>query len=191
MYSVVEFDTSRMEDYFQIFEKDVSSSVVCYCTQWNMTQEEIDRKILEPVIHNKAPLSRVSREVAEEMIYADKIHGFLAYEDKVPVGWCNCDDKSHYTFLARHVPAGAEEKHIKSIVCLKVVREKDFYQVGSALVESVCQASKAEGYSFIEVYPNEGAMICADFDRTLQVYLANGFELLSMQDGAGILRKRL
>lgn len=85
MYSVVRFDKSRMEDFFRIFDKDVSDGVVCYCTQWNMTQEEIDRRILEPVINNRAQLSQTSREVAEEMIRADKIHGYLDYEDKVPV----------------------------------------------------------------------------------------------------------
>ena len=84
-----------------------------------------------------------------------------------------------------------EEKKVKSIVCLKVARDKDFFQVGSALLESVCKLSKEEGYSFIEVYPHEGAMICADFDSALQLYLANGFQLRSMKNGEAVLRKEL
>ena len=191
MYYVVGFDKSRAGDYFRIFDQENSGSVVCYCTQWNMTQEEIDRRIIEPVKNNVAQLSQISRDVAVEMVCADKIHGYLAYEGQLPVGWCNCDDKGNYSFLARHVSAGSEKEKIKSIVCLKVAEDKDFFEVGSALLESVCKLSKAEGYSFIEVYPHEGAMICADFDRALQLYLANGFELLSMKNCEAILQKKL
>ena len=192
MYYVVEFDKTRTEDYLCFFDQANSGSVVCYCTHWNMTQEEIDRRIIEPVKNNVAQLPQVSREVAVEMIDADKMHGYLAYEGKAPVGWCNCNDKRNYIFLARHVLAEVEEeKKVKSIVCLKVARDKDFFQVGSALLESVCKLSKEEGYSFIEVYPHEGAMICADFDSALQLYLANGFQLRSMKNGEAVLRKEL
>ena len=41
-----------------------------------MTQEEIDRRIIEPVKNNVAQLSQIAREVAVEMIHADKIHGY-------------------------------------------------------------------------------------------------------------------
>ena len=192
MYYVVEFDKTRTEDYLCFFNQANSGSVVCYCTHWNMTQEEIDRRIIEPVKNNVAQLPQVSREVAVEMIDADKMHGYLAYEGKAPVGWCNCNDKRNYIFLARHFLAEVEEeKKVKSIVCLKVARDKDFFQVGSALLESVCKLSKEEGYSFIEVYPHEGAMICADFDSALQLYLANGFQLRSMKNGEAILQKEL
>ncbi len=192
MYCVVGFDKSRLEDYFRIFDQDSSgSSVVCYCTQWNMTQEEIDTRIIEPVKNNIAQLSQISREVAVEMIHADKIHGYLAYEGKFPVGWCNCDDKANYVFLARHISKKPEKEKIKSIVCLKVVRKKSFFEVGSALLDSVCRLSKVEGYSFIEVYPHEGAMICTDFDSALQLYTANGFKLLSMKNGEAVLRKKI
>ncbi len=191
MYSIVEFDKSRIKDYLCFFDKANSGSVVCYCTLWNMTQKEIDRKILEPVIRNEAKLFQSARKAAIEMIDAEKMHGYLAYEGKTPVGWCNCDDKGNYTFLARHVPAGPGKEKTKSIVCLKVTEDKDFFEVGSALLETVCKSSKAEGYSCIEVYPHEGAMICSDFGDSIQLYQANGFELLSMNNGAAVLRKGL
>ena len=191
MYYVVRFDKSRSEDYFRIFDQAGSGSVVCYCTHWNMTQEEIDTRIIELVKNNVAQLSQISREVAVEMIHADKIHGYLAYEGTSPVGWCNCDDKSNYSFLARHISKEPEKDKIKSIVCLKVVEENDFFEVGSALLESICKLSKAEGYSFIEVYPHEGAMICTDFDSALQLYRANEFKLLSIKNGEAVLPKEL
>ena len=191
-YSVIEFDKSRINDYLCMFDRENSGSVVCYCTHWNMTQEEIDKRIMEPVKNNLTNLRQASREVAVEMINANKIHGYLVYEGKAPVGWCNCNDKRNYIFLARHVLAEVEEeKKVKSIVCLKVARDKDFFQVGSALLESVCKLSKEEGYSFIEVYPHEGAMICAEFDSTLQLYQANGFEMVRMNNGEAVLRKEL
>ena len=191
MYYIVGLDKSRTEDYLRIFDQDSSGSVVCYCTQWNMTQEEIERRIIEPVKNNVAQLSQISRDIAVEMICANKIQGYLAYEDNVPVGWCNCDDKGNYSFLARHVSAGSEKENIKSIVCLKVVEEKGFFEVGSALLEVVCRLSKSEGYSFVEVYPHEGAMICTEFDSAMQLYLENGFKLLSLKNGGAVLRKEL
>lgn len=191
MYDVIKFDQSRTDDYLRFFDPANSGSVVCYCTHWNMTEEEIERRIMDPVRNNEARLPEISREIAEELIGADKIHGYWAYECETPVGWCNCDDKRNYIFLARHVKVEAEEEKIKSIVCLKVDSEKDFFQVGSSLLEAVCRLSKAEGYSFIEAYPHEGAMICDDFDRAMQLYQANGFKLLSMKNGEAVLRKKL
>ena len=47
MHYIVKFDKSRIEDYLCIFDQDNSESVVCYCTQWNMTQEEIDEEVSE------------------------------------------------------------------------------------------------------------------------------------------------
>ena len=72
-----------------------------------------------------------------------------------------------------------------------MVREKDYFEVGSELLKSVCKLSKAEGYSFIEVYPHEGAMICTDFDSAIQLYQGNGFKLLSKKNGEAVLRKEL
>lgn len=190
-YSVIEFDKSRINDYLCMFDRENSGSVVCYCTQWNMTQEEIDKRIMEPVKNNVANLWQASREVAAEMINANKIHGYLAYEGDDPVGWCNCDDPKNYIFLARHVKARNVEEKVKSIVCLKVAKGKDFLQVGSALLASVCEFSKEAGYSVIEVYPNEGAMLCAGFESTVELYLANGFEFVSLKDGEAVLRKKL
>ena len=191
MYHIVRFDKSQTKDYLHIFDQNSLGSFVCYCTHWNMTQEEIDTRIVEPVEKNVAPLSQILRKIAVEMIHADKIHGYIAYEGESPVGWCNCDDKGNYSFLARHVLSGPEKEKIKSIVCLKVTDGKDFFEVGSALLESACKLSKAEGYSFIEVYPHKSAMICTDFDNALQLYRANGFKLLSIKNGEAILRKEL
>ena len=187
---VVKFDKSRAQDCLSIFDKDNSAGIVCYCTHWNMTREDIEQRILEPVKKNEVKLPKICREIAEELIYTGKTHGYLVYEDSLPVGWCNCDDKQNYIFLARHVRAETEEK-IKSIVCLKVLREKNFLQVGSVLIKAICKYAKEEGYEFIEAYPHKGAMICADFDNTMQLYLLNGFQLVSLENGEAVLRKKL
>lgn len=191
MYKIVEFDKSRAEDYLIFFDKESPNGVVCYCTQWNMTQAEIDERIISPIKENQSTLSQISREVAREMIREDKIHGYLAYEETSPVGWCNCDDKGNYAFLARHVAPGAEKGKIKSIVCLKVIGERNFLEVGTELLRTICEKSRSEGYSFIEVYPHKGAMTCADFGEAIQLYQDNGFQQLSLKDGEAVLRKKL
>ena len=188
---VVELDPSRVEDYLRLFDPDSKEGVVCYCTRWNMTQEEIDTKIMEPAKKNVAPLAQISREIAAEMVRAGKIRGYLAYEDGVPVGWCNCADKKSYTFLARHVTAGDEEEGIKSIVCMKVIPEKNFFRVGSALLDSVIKQAREEGYSFIEAYPNMNDTLCTTFGRNMHLILLYAFSLLSWNDGGTVWRKEL
>jgi hypothetical protein len=188
---VVALDPSRVEDYLSLFDPDSANGVVCYCTRWNMTQEEIDRRIMEPVKKNEAQLAQISREIAAEMVRSGKIQGYLAYENGVPVGWCNCADKKSYTFLARHVTAGDEEEKIKSIVCMKVIPEKNFFRVGSALLAATIKQAREEGYSCIEAYPNRNDTLCVDFGRTMHLYVLHAFSLLSWHDGGTVWRKEL
>ena len=188
---VVALDPSRVEDYLSLFDPDSANGVVCYCTRWNMTQEEIDRRIIEPVKKNEAQLGQISREIAAEMVRSGKIQGYLAYEDGMPVGWCNCADKKSYTFLARHVTAGDEEEKIKSIVCMKVIPEKNFFRVGSALLDSVIKQAREEGYSFIEAYPNMNDTLCTTFGGNMHLILLYAFSLLSWHDGGTVWRKEL
>ena len=101
MYDVVKFDKSRIEDYLRIFDQASSGSVVCYCTHWNMTQEEIDNKIMEPVKNNVAPLSQISCEVAVERINK-KLYGSIRcmgeYEYSSPL-------VAKVTFLSANFPS--------------------------------------------------------------------------------------
>lgn len=189
---VAELEPSRVEDYLSLFDPDSANGVVCYCTRWNMTREEIDRRIMEPVKKNEAQLGQISREIAAEMVRSGKIQGYLAYENGVPVGWCNCANKKSYTFLARHVTAGDEEEEkIKSIVCMKVIPEKNFFRVGSALLASAIKRAREEGYSFIEAYPNSNDTLCTTFGRSMHLYLLYAFSLLSWNDGGTVWRKEL
>ena len=82
------------------------------------------------------------------------------------------------TFVS--VAAGARRNIVKN-------ERNDSYWIP----KSVCRMSKSEGYSFIEVYPHEGAMICTDFDSAMQLYRANGFKSLSKKNGEAVLRKEL
>jgi hypothetical protein len=156
-----------------------------------MTDDEIESKIIAPVRNNTMQLNQSARKAAADLINKGKIHGYLAYEDGVPVGWCNCDDKSNYAFLARHVaPTFAKEK-IYSIVCIKVFKENAFQQVGSAFIDVVCKTAKTDGYISVEAYPYEGAMICADYSDTVQLYLSNGFQEIKRQGEGIVFRKVL
>lgn len=190
MYQIVLFDKTRIEDYLQAFEKASSGSVVCYCTHWNMTEEEIENKIIAPVKNNTMQLNQSARKVAERMINDGKICGYLAYKNGVPVGWCNCDDKSKYIFLARHVQSTTAEKKVKSIVCIKAFDDEDFNQVGSAILDTVCKEARTEGYVCIEAYPYKGAMVCADYGDVVKLYLSNGFQKIKKQ-GEGIVFQKM
>lgn len=191
MIKVVRFNKSRAEDYLQAFEKASHGSVVCYCTHWSMTEDEIESKIIVPVRSNTMQFNQSAKKMAEELIVHEKIHGYLAYKDGVPVGWCNCDDKSNYMFLARHIQPTTGDKQIKSISCIKKFGDNDFQEVGSAILDTVCKEARIEGYVCIEVYPHKGAMTCVDYEDVVKLYLSNGFREIKRQGEGIVLEKKL
>ena len=92
------------------------------------------------------------RKYAVKLLDDGEIHGYLAYDGGLAVGWCNAADMDSY---AGFVPDLARRNicgKTVSIVCFEIAPEYRGMGIASAFIEKVCSDAKADGYVAVEGY---------------------------------------
>jgi GNAT superfamily N-acetyltransferase len=110
-------------DYFDFFDNrafsDNAEWSCCYCTYFHMN-EESEREVGDAVKADggKDALRRALRSSAERLIAENTLHGYLAYADGIPVGFCNANDKAAY---ARHInDISGDGGRTKAVACFVI-----------------------------------------------------------------------
>lgn len=188
----------NLQDYFDFFENTAFCDLprhVCYCTRWNMTEQEMIDQIRSPVASNQCDLRSASRAAAEKLISKHSLRGYLAYVDGKVVGWCNANDKKSYKFLGADVEINETASNldkIKSIACFEVAPGYQALGVASELLSYVCEDAKKDGYTLVEGYPAEHSMpdpvSCAILKH---IYEKMGFKEITEGRKNGIYQKRI
>ena len=108
-------------DYLDFFDNraftDNNPNGPCYCTSPNQDEENIKQMVSE---FKDFGIKQTLRKYAEEMLKMNMIHGYLAYDGDLSVGWCNAADIDSY---AGFVPDFARENvcgKTISIVCFEI-----------------------------------------------------------------------
>ena len=133
-------------DYLDFFDHraftDDNPNGPCYCTSPNQEKEQIEKMVSEFKTYG---VKETLRKYAIKMLDKNQIHGYLAYDGDLPVGWCNAADMESY---AGFVPAFARDiisgKTI-SIVCFEIAPEYRGMGIASALIDRVCADAKSRG----------------------------------------------
>ncbi|MBP3610233.1 MAG: GNAT family N-acetyltransferase [Lachnospiraceae bacterium] len=141
------------EAYLDFFDNraftDGNPNGPCYCTSPNQTPEEIKRMVSEFAANG---VKETVRKYAVDLLNAGKIHGYLAFDGDVSIGWCNAADRESYTGF---VPDFARDKAVgrtMSIVCFEIAPEYRGMGLALAFIERVCEDAKAAGYAAVEGY---------------------------------------
>ncbi len=134
-----------------------------------------------------------SRHQASTQIEEGRIHGFLAYEDGKPVGWCNAANRNNYPALHHLMGPGPDKwEKIGSIVCFITASTHRKKGIASHLLNAACKKFSKEGLEFAEAYPIKKPTSAAwDFPGPLSMYLKNGFSTHRDADWYLIVRKGL
>lgn len=157
------------------------ASCYCYCYHANCSSEEW-----------KARTGEQNRQASSQLILEGKMHGFIAYEDNMPIAWCHADLKNNIAGLwdLEEVPSSPEKTG--AIVCFIVAPNHRRKGIATRLLQHVCQDFKEKGYSFIEAYPSaEGSKDSENYHGPLTMYLNCGFERVDPLEGLSVVRKRL
>ena len=176
------FDVTPHDDY--------TEGAKCYCVGWCSDDSE-----------GKDFSSREKRrEYALQYVRDGCIQGYLAYQGDEIVGWCNANTKADclqccsWRRFMGHVPvedcrAGVR---VKSIFCFVVAPEMQRKGIATQLVERVCQDAAADGFDFVEAYPNKKFNdIAHDFMGPLALYKKCGFRRHARAKGIVVMRKAL
>ncbi|HZY46428.1 MAG TPA: GNAT family N-acetyltransferase [Candidatus Bathyarchaeia archaeon] len=134
-----------------------------------------------------------SRREASRQVEENKIHGFLAYENGKPIGWCNAANRNNYPALHFLMGPGPDKwERIGSIVCFVIGSSHRNRGVASRLLNAACEKFSKDKLEFAEAYPVKKPPSSAwDFPGPLSMYLKNGFIAHRDADWYAVVRKRL
>ena len=171
-----------LADYLFFFETDAHADNPhedrCYCVGWCSADHHIDMGFSS---------AEKRRETAVQYIKSGIIQGYLAYEDKKVVGWCNANTKSDCLSCegwlrfkaAVNVTESDSNIKIKSIYCFTIAPEYKRKGIASQLLERVCQDALNEGFDFVEAYPEQNFVdVFSAMSGPLNLYQKNGFEII-------------
>jgi GNAT superfamily N-acetyltransferase len=149
------------EDYVRFFDvtphNEPRHNVKCYCVFW--CGDDCEGKNFS----SKA----ARREYALQYVRSGMLQGYLAYCDGEAVGWCNANTKSDcLTCMGWREMNGKRKGYIpteeltpeirvKSVFCFAIAPELRRKGIASQLLERVCRDAAADGFDFVEAYPEK------------------------------------
>jgi adenylate kinase family enzyme/GNAT superfamily N-acetyltransferase len=184
------------EDYMDFFINraytDHPDWAGCCCMHFHACKEIDDDYEVVSKNENHDDLEFV-RSWAKKYVLEGKLQGYLAYSDGVPVGWCNANDKGNFTALRHNVKPELWEEptgKAKSVVCFCIAPDYRSQGIASRLLERVCADAEAQGYEYVEAYPQVGSSdIYVNHHGSDGLYLRQGFVLHKQADGQDVVRK--
>jgi GNAT superfamily N-acetyltransferase len=134
-----------------------------------------------------------SRSQASSHVEENKIHGFLAYDNGKPVGWCNAANRNSYPALHWLMGPGPDKwEKVGSIVCFVIGSTHRSRGVASHLLNAACNKFSKDGLEYAEAYPVKKPESAAyNFPGPLSMYQKAGFSTHRDADWYLVVRKRL
>lgn len=134
-----------------------------------------------------------NRAAVTKLINEGKMKGYLVFDDKAPIGWCNVNDRGDYQRLMKiYELEDYPCEKIASIVCFLI--NPDFRGKGIAklLLKRIIKDYSEKGYDCLEAYPDKGGSSCEkNYKGPLSLYEKNGFEMLKEHDHYFVVQKKL
>ena len=180
-------------DYLDFFDHraftDNNPNGPCYCTSPNQDEESIQQMVSEFKTHG---VKDTIRKYAVEMLHNNKIHGYLAYDGNLSIGWCNAADMESYAGFvpdfARDITCGKTV----SIVCFEIAPEYRGMGIASAFIDRVCNDAKSKGYVAVEGYAKvSDKRDDFDYQGPVRLYQKAGFVEVARENGQIVMRKVL
>src|SRR4030042_1999813 len=157
-----------VDDFLHFFDHvafaDNPDWASCYCYFFHVSQDDWEKR---------ERTKEENREGARQLILAGGMHGYLAYADGQPVGWCNANDKSSYRRLLDEKELwDADSDKVGAIVCFIIAPDQRRKGIARQLLQGVCSGFESQGYDYVEAYPRQGELSAADqYHGPLSLYI--------------------
>jgi GNAT superfamily N-acetyltransferase len=183
-------------DYLDFFDKrafsDGNPCGPCYCNAPIM--DALSIRQMESEFGDDA--KGVLRGYAVKQLAEEKIHGYLAFDADIPVGWCNAGNMDTYMINSfDFIPDTARQSacgKTMSVVCFAIAPGYRGKGIASALLERVVTDARAEGYAAVEGYAEIlKEPVYYDFHGPVRLYENAGFSIVARADNRVIFRKVL
>ena len=174
---IIKLTPRNLKAWLEFFDteafKDHNEWKGCYCTFYHYP------KIKESIGSNKK-----KREYAQWLITNEYMNGYLVYENKKVIGWCNVGEKRNYSRISSK--PREKDDGIKSIMCFVLQKEYRRQGIARKIVKRTIKDSKKDGTKEIEAYPNSKATNeYSHYHGPEKLYLEEGF----VEEKAGRAKK--
>ncbi|MFX1312777.1 MAG: GNAT family N-acetyltransferase [Promethearchaeota archaeon] len=177
-----------LDDFLYYFDKigfaDNPDWSACYCHFFHFTGniKEWEKRSGEE-----------NRNASIQLIQSEKMHGFLAYLDNKPVGWCNINSRENFAkSLYKYEDLGSREKKIAGIVCFLIAHTHRKQGIARQLLRYACSSYKEKGYDIIEAYPRKGKLSEAQsYHGPISLYISDGFSIYKEFEDFYVMRMYL
>lgn len=187
-----------VEDYLHFFDvtphNEKRHSAKCYCVYWCKDDGE------ERALSTK----KARRDYAAQCVLEGRIQGYLAYCGGEVVGWCNAGAKSDCLLCIGWRGMNGKRKgflpteeatpeiKVKSVFCFAIAPKMRRQGIASSLLARVCEDALAEGYDFVEAYPDRAVNEKSeDFVGYAAMYEKFGFTVYHETSRKTVMRKAL
>ena len=185
--------TESTADYLDFFDNraftDNNPNGPCYCTSPNQDEESIQKMVSEFKTYG---VKDTIRKYAVEMLNNNRIHGYLAYDGNLSVGWCNAADMESYSGFVPDFARNNTCGKTVSIVCFEIAPEYRGKGIASAFIDRVCNDAKSKGYVAVEGYAKlSDKRDDFDYQGPVRLYQKAGFTEVARENGQVVMRKVL
>jgi GNAT superfamily N-acetyltransferase len=155
----------------------------CYCQWFHVDDDTVWQ----------ARTGEQNREAAIESINTRRMHGYLAYLDGRPVGWCHAAPRSSLPRIANDPElARGDGERVGSIVCFLIAAQARRQGVATQLLDAACAGFRHLGFTVAEAYPSAvAASDASHYHGPLELYLRAGFHEYGRAGDFVIVRRDL
>lgn len=115
----------------------------CWCMNWRISRSEFEC--------NKG---RKNKQAMRRLVNKRTQLGILAYDGKIPVGWCAVAPREHYIRLAgSRVLKPVDENRVWSISCFFIAKQYRQKGFSSEILNGVIAICRKRKVTVIEAYP--------------------------------------
>ncbi|MFX0081731.1 MAG: GNAT family N-acetyltransferase [Candidatus Hodarchaeota archaeon] len=134
-----------------------------------------------------------NKKNSTKLIHSGEMHGFLAYIDDKPVGWCNINSREKFAKkLYDYDSHESQTKKIAGIVCFLIAHTNRRQGIARKLLKHAISYYKNKGFDIIESYPRTGKLSDAHSYRgPISLYKSEGFIIHKEFEDFYVLRRDL
>lgn len=181
-------DPGRLEDYLAFFDRDAFADnpewASCYCLFYHIAGPDWDTRT-----------GAQNREGAAALIRSGAMRGFLAYDGRKPIGWCNANGKERFERLAAESAqwgAVLPGERVLSVVCFVIAPTYRGQGVARRLLQAACEVGAGQDYAWAEAYPRKVDRTAAQaYHGPFALYRREGFTVYRELDESWIVRRDL
>ncbi len=133
-----------------------------------------------------------NRAEAIEQINAGNMKGYLAFDGKKCIGWCNANDIRQFKRFGNDFEHIIENQKIGCVICFVIHPEYRKQGVARLLLNQAVEDFRAQGFDAVLAIPVENK---AEPDKlyrgTMNMYKELGFQIIEQQDTASIVKLEL